>query len=109
MTGPFRLYCTQMAQGARSRPRFATLLLLLCLVVAAQSSALVSQSEQHEGHCCALCHVGPVPFLHTQPAIAVIPVFSAVCLEPAPEFQSLREVALPTRSSRAPPAASLDS
>ena len=95
-----------MVQNARARVRSATLLLLLCLVVAAQSSALVSQSEQHDGHCCAVCHVGPVPFLHTLPAIAIAPVFSAVYLEPASEFQPSHDVALPTGSSRAPPASS---
>ncbi|HMD71568.1 MAG TPA: hypothetical protein VKF41_09505 [Bryobacteraceae bacterium] len=95
-----------MAQTARSRLRFAALLLLLCLVIAAQSSALVSQSEQHEGHCCALCHVGPIPFLHAPAAIAVTPVFCAVCLESALEIQPILEVALPTGSSRAPPASS---
>jgi hypothetical protein len=85
------------------------LLALLCLVLAAQSSALVSQSERHEGHCCALCHVGPIPFLHTPAAIAVTPVFCAVCLESVPEVQPIHEVARPTGSSRAPPAASLHS
>ncbi len=98
-----------MAPDVCARVRFAALLLLLCLVVAAQSAALVSQNEQHDGHCCALCHVGPVPFLHTQPAIVITPVFSAVYLEPAPEFQPFHQVALPTGSSRAPPAASLHS
>jgi hypothetical protein len=96
-----------MSKGARSTLRLAMLLPLLCLVVAAQSSAFVSQSEQHEGHCCALCHVGPIPFLHTPASIAVTPVLCAVCLESAPEIQSIHEVALPTRSSRAPPASSL--
>jgi hypothetical protein len=37
----------------------------------------------------------------------VTPVFRAVCLEPAPDIEPFHEVALPTRSSRAPPARSL--
>jgi len=98
-----------MAQAGRFQLRHAALLLLLCLVVAAQSSALASQSEQHQGHCCPLCHVGPTLFLHTVATVAPAPVFVAVCLESAPEIQPIHGVAIPTRSSRAPPAASLHS
>jgi hypothetical protein len=87
--------------------RYATLLALLCLVVAAQSAAVASAGEQHRGHCCALCHLGPIPILHTVATVTPTPVCSAVFLESAPEIQSIHEVALPTRSSRAPPASSL--
>jgi hypothetical protein len=75
-------------------------------VVAAQSSAIASAGEQHQGHCCALCHLGPIPFLNAPVTFDPTPVFSMARLESAPEIQAIREVPLPTRTSRAPPSIS---
>ena len=79
---------------------------LLCLVLVAQVSAFVSANEQHhsQDHCCLLCHVGPLPFLHTHVSPVVAPVFCMVWMESAPDFIPIHEVLLSTSSSRAPPA-----
>jgi hypothetical protein len=98
-----------MVRGALSGVRYTVLSLLLCLVVAAQASALASETAQHQAHCCMLCHVGPLPFLHTPATFTVTPVLSAVCWEPAPETQSVPEVPLAPGCSRAPPASAPDS
>jgi hypothetical protein len=81
-------------------------LLLVCLVLVAQSAAFASLNEQHrsQDHCCLLCHVGPLPFLHTHVSPVVAPVFCMVWLESAPDFIPTPEVLLATSSSRAPPA-----
>jgi len=90
----------------RGEGRYLPIWLLLCLVLVAQSAALSSANEQHhsQDHCCTLCHVGPLPFLHTSVSAVVMPVLSVVWLEPASSFIATREVLLSTSSSRAPPA-----
>jgi len=47
--------------------RALVILLFISLTIAAQSSALSAKHEAHHapGHCCLLCHVGPLPFLRT--------------------------------------------
>jgi hypothetical protein len=47
--------------------RHAEVLLLLCLVLVAQSSVFASATRPHhsEDHCCLLRHLGPLPFLNT--------------------------------------------
>jgi hypothetical protein len=81
-------------------------LLLLCLVLVAQSAAIESANEQHhsQGHCCLLCHLGPLPFLHTDVSAMVSPVFCMAWMESPPDFIPTHEVLLSTSSSRAPPA-----
>jgi hypothetical protein len=86
--------------------RYAYVLLLLCLVLLAQSAALASANEQHHSpdHCCTLCHVGPLPFLHTHASVEVLPALSVVWLEPVSDPLATHDVLLATSSSRAPPA-----
>jgi hypothetical protein len=81
-------------------------LLLLCLVLVAQSAAFESANEQHhsQGHCCLLCHLGPLPFLHTDVSAMVSPAFCMVWMESTKDFIPTHEVLLSTSSSRAPPA-----
>jgi len=92
---------TFRGQGLR-----AFVLLLVCLVLAAQSAGFASANEQHhsQDHCCLLCHVGPLPFLHTNASAVVAPSFSVVWLEPAQDLIATPDVLLTTSSSRAPPA-----
>jgi hypothetical protein len=82
-------------------------LLLLCVTVLAQSSALAAQSETHHStdHCCLLCHVGPLAMLQTSVTVSVAPVFQMVWMTAAADFQPTHDVLLNASSSRAPPAA----
>ena len=96
----------QMTVCRRGEGRYLYVLLMLCLVLAAQSAALLSANEQHHSpdHCCTLCHVGPLPFLHTSVSVVVMPVLSVVWLESPSDSVSTHDVLLSTSSSRAPPA-----
>jgi hypothetical protein len=81
------------------------ILLLLSVTIATQSSALDLRHESHHalGHCCLLCHTGPLTPLQT--AAPVAPAFLVTWLAPASDFQPFHEVLLTASSSRAPPAA----
>jgi hypothetical protein len=96
-----------MASCGRPVRRALLVLLLLCVTIAAQSSALDPRHESHHapGHCCLLCHTGPLTPLQTSVPAAVTPVFLVAWLAFTPEFESLHEVLLTASSSRAPPAA----
>jgi hypothetical protein len=87
--------------------RALLVLLLLSVTIAAQSSALDPRHESHHapGHCCLLCHTGPLTPLQTTAPPAVTPVFLVTWLAPAPDLQPFHEVLLTASSSRAPPAA----
>jgi hypothetical protein len=95
-----------MTLRCRGEGRHVFVLLLLCLVLVAQSTGFASANEEHhsQDHCCLLCHVGPLPFLHTNISAVVVPAFCMVWLESAPDFIPTHEVFLSTSSSRAPPA-----
>ena len=86
--------------------RLPIVLLLLCVMVLAQSSALTAQSQSHcaHQHCCLLCHAGPLPFLQTSVAAAPVPVFRVVWLAKLGYFEPASDVLLYTSPSRAPPA-----
>ncbi|MGB7760261.1 MAG: hypothetical protein WBL61_10560 [Bryobacteraceae bacterium] len=96
-------------RALRGQPlgRALLILLLLTATIAAQSSALDPRHESHHapGHCCLLCHTGPIPLLRTAAPPALTPVFLVTWLAPAPDFQPFHEVLLTASSSRAPPAA----
>jgi hypothetical protein len=86
--------------------RLLVILLLLCVTLMAQSSALSAESESHHStdHCCLLCHVGPLPFLQTSVSAALAPLFRVVWLAPPAHFETVSDVLLVPGSSRAPPA-----
>ena len=88
-----------------SNRRLWIVLLLLCVTVLAQSSALSSQSEQHHSpdHCCLLCHVGPLPFLQVRASTVIAPVFQVVWMAPTAYIEAASDVLLVPRASRAPP------
>ena len=87
--------------------RLWIVLLLLCVTVLAQSSALSAQSESHHSpdHCCLLCHVGPLPFLQTSVSASLAPVFQVVWMAPPAHIEITPDVLVVPRASRAPPSA----
>jgi|GEM_PF-1375077 len=95
-----------VSYGRPSR-RTLSVLLLLCLAIWAQSSALAFQPGPHHAaeHCCLLCHVGPLPFLQPAVTSTVTPVFLLAGLTDTPEFNPGHQVPLAAASSRAPPIA----
>ncbi|MGO4882237.1 MAG: hypothetical protein ACLP59_15595 [Bryobacteraceae bacterium] len=80
--------------------------LLMCFTLLWQCAALASQEESHHacGHCCLLCHAGPLLVLQTAIKITVTPVFLVVWLAAAPDLAPFRAAQLSPDSSRAPPA-----
>jgi hypothetical protein len=96
-----------MLRKVHGNRRLGIILLLLCLTVLAQSSALSAQSESHHApdHCCLLCHVGPLPFLQTSVSATLAPVFQVVWLAPAANVERPSDVLVVPSSSRAPPSA----
>jgi hypothetical protein len=87
--------------------KLVVVLLLLCVTMLAQSSALSTQDQPHRSpdHCCLLCHVGPLPFLQTSITAMLAPVFQVVWLAPPPHFETTSDVRLVPSPSRAPPIA----
>ncbi len=85
--------------------RLWIVLLLLCVTVLAQSTALSAESESHHAadHCCLLCHVGPLPFLQTSVAATLAPVFQVVWPAPPVRVERPSDVLVVPRASRAPP------
>ena len=85
--------------------RLWIVLLLLCVTVLAQSTALSAESESHHAadHCCLLCHVGPLPFLQTSVSATLAPVFRVVWPAPPVRVERPSDVLVVPRASRAPP------
>jgi len=79
---------------------------LLCTVVCAQAASLISeQFHQHSSqHCCALCHIGPLPFLQPASATYQAPVLATEWFPWSVELDTPHEVLLPSGYSRGPPA-----
>jgi hypothetical protein len=94
-----------MALGIHCDRKLPVIVLLLCVTVLAQSSALSAQSESHHSpdHCCLLCHVGPLPFLQTSVAAVWAPVFQVVWLAPQAQFETTSDILVVPSPSRAPP------
>jgi len=86
--------------------RILVVMLLLCLTVWAQTSALTSEHDHHDsGHCCLLCHAGPLAYLSPGVTSAVTPVFRLTWLAAPPDFGPAYEVLVASGSCRAPPLA----
>jgi hypothetical protein len=85
--------------------RVLLVLFLLCSTVYAQSSALDLENGHHHSpeHCCTLCHIGPLPFLHGVASAYVPPVLSVVWVAAAAQLDLACQVLLSNDSSRAPP------
>ena len=102
----FRGIMSQMLRVAGGRRRLLFVIALLCVVAVGQAASLAAAQHSHAdspGHCCWLCHIGPLPFLQAPPA-ACAPTFTAARLEPPREFDSVYEPHVAAGSSRAPPA-----
>jgi hypothetical protein len=85
--------------------RLLIVLLLLCVTVLAQSSALSGQTESHHSpdHCCLLCHVGPLPFLQTSVSAVLAPALQIVWMAPPARLETVSDVLVIPAPSRAPP------
>jgi hypothetical protein len=72
----------------------------------AQTAALFSAPEQHHaaGHCCLLCHLSSLPFLHITTVASLAPIVFVERLIPDPDFEASHDAPLNENSSRAPPA-----
>jgi hypothetical protein len=93
-----------MARGLCHNRRALVVVFLLCLMSYAQSIALSAPESHHSsGHCCPLCHLGSLPYLHVTTAASVEPVVFVERLIPNPDFEASRDVLLSANSSRAPP------
>lgn len=95
-----------MTRKIRHGGKLRLILLLLCVVVLAQSSALSAQSRLHQStdHCCLLCHTGPLPFLQTSTSAALAPDFQVVWQSPPAPFETISDIQVIPSPSRAPPA-----
>ena len=94
-----------MTRDFRCNMRLLVILLLLCVTVRAQSSALSAPGESHRSpdHCCLLCHLGPLPFLQTSVSAAWAPVFQVVWLAAPATFETICDFRVVPYPSRAPP------
>lgn len=80
-------------------------LFLLCLMLYAQVAVFVQpETHQADGHCCVLCHLGTLPFLHAAVVPPPSPIVVVDRLIPNRGTEALRDVLLSVNSSRAPPA-----
>lgn len=81
-------------------------LFLLCLMLYAQFAVMFGPPEAHRaaGHCCVLCHLGTLPFLHVATVPPASPMVVVARVIPNPGIEALRDVLVNVNSSRAPPA-----
>lgn len=81
------------------------ILFLLGLMLYAQLAVLFAQPETHQaaGHCCVLCHLGTLPFLHVAAGPPPSPIVVVERLVSSRGPEALRDVLLNVNSSRAPP------
>ena len=84
---------------------FALLVLVLWATVMAQSLALAAEEHHHSApdHCCLLCHLGPLPALHSATPIPGIPLVGIAYRTTTEPNCPLRGAAPAATSSRAPP------
>jgi hypothetical protein len=94
-----------MALGKNSGSRRWLVVVLLCVVICWQASALALLHHQHGAteHCCLLCHTGPLPLLQAALPSAVAPLLWAAWFSATPEFEGTYDALISTSSSRAPP------
>lgn len=80
------------------------MLLFLCALIGAQTASFASEhSHNRSEHCCALCHVGPLPLLQPVASAGVVPAVPVAWLTLSREFDKLHDAQLTAGSSRAPP------
>jgi hypothetical protein len=78
--------------------------LFLCALVCAQTASFASEhSHNRSEHCCALCHIGPLPLLEPVTSAGFTPILVVAWLSLSGDFDSPHEALPATGSSRAPP------
>jgi hypothetical protein len=75
----------------------------LCAAVFAQAASLAFAYPHDSGHCCQLCHLGPLPFLEPAPTAAIAPILALAWYSGAGDTGTAHEALLMAASSRAPP------
>jgi hypothetical protein len=95
-----------MPREGMSARRVLLVLLVLCATLSAQAASLNAGQETHHGseHCCALCHMGPIPSLPAVATAVIVPLFAPVWLADSAAAGTPREVLFSSAPSRAPPA-----
>ena len=92
----------RMLFGSRS-VRTLWIALFLCAVVCAQAASLAFEHPHDSGHCCQLCHLGPLPFLGPAPVAGIAPVVAVAWYYGTTDTGTAHEMLLRAASSRAPP------
>jgi len=75
----------------------------LCALIGAQSASLAFDHPHDSGHCCRLCHLGPLPFLQPIPVAGIAPVMTIAWYGGSFDGASTHDALLSSASSRAPP------
>ena len=78
-------------------------MLFLCAVVCAQAASLAFEHPHASGHCCQLCHLGPLPFLQPVAVAEIAPVMATAWFGGIPDSGAAHQILLAAASSRAPP------
>jgi hypothetical protein len=89
-----------------NRGRIARLFLVaafLCALIGAQAASLAFDHPHDSGHCCRLCHLGPLPFLQPISVAATAPVMAVAWLGGSLDSGSAQDTLSASASSRAPP------
>jgi hypothetical protein len=87
----------------RGWARIFLVTLFLCAVVGAQAASLAIEHPHASGHCCQLCHLGPLPFLQAAPVASIAPAMAVAWFAVLPNGEIAHEILLDAASSRAPP------
>jgi hypothetical protein len=80
--------------------------LLLCAVVCVQAASLAFEHPHDSGHCCQLCHLGPLPLLESVPVAGIAPVLAVAWYPGTSDSRTAHETLLSAAFSRAPPSLS---
>ncbi|HWB85580.1 MAG TPA: hypothetical protein VG675_15655 [Bryobacteraceae bacterium] len=93
-----------MPRIMRNTSRRSLALALVCALLFVHVAFFVHTHHEPVRHYCALCHVGPMPFVWAS-ANVVEPDFVALTwLRRTPDFHAQHDILLTLNSSRAPPA-----
>jgi hypothetical protein len=85
------------------RTRVFLVTLFLCAVVCAQAASLAFEHPHASGHCCQLCHLGPLPFLEPVPVTEIDPAMTVTWLGGDFDSGATIQILQAAASSRAPP------
>jgi len=82
------------------------LLLLLCTLVWAQTTATASEYLHRDAspHCCGQCHLGSLPHIQVKFSVTEAPIVPVAWLEDFAAATAIPEPRISSGGSRAPPA-----